>query len=210
MLLPLLPLSRQPLPARQHILAGLTSVAKSIRLLDNTTPRMRFRSLDVLSFSYGLPRHTSVSDLTHTIDPLSDLSVWTTFDPGSSFIFAKTSCQSPPSIPPLMTWNPSSLATIHTQESQKLKHILTLAKTHICFLQETNWSSIQYNHVRAGIPFCQLFHSPAISQGSSGVATLLPKSIRHVTSSAFVPGFMLSVSIDLQGFAVEQCLSSPQ
>ena len=160
MLLPLISIGRQPLPVRQHILAGLCSVAKSIRLLDNTTPRMRFRSLDVLAFSYGLPRHTSIKDLTHNIDPLADLSVWNSLESGSSFVtalfdklipfFAKNSNKSPPSIPPLMTWNPSSLATVHTQESQKLKHILTLAKSHICFLQETNWSTQQFNYVHSG------------------------------------------------------------
>ena len=179
MFLPLLSIGRQPLPARQHILAGLRSVAKHIRLLDNTTPRMRFRSLDVLAFSRGLPRHTSLQDLTHNIDPRSDLSVWNSFEPGSSFVtaifeklipfYANNSNKSPPSIPPLMTWNPSSLATVHTQPSQKLKHILTLAKTHICFLRETNWSSLQFNSVHSGSPFCQLYHSPATGQGSSGV-----------------------------------------
>ena len=213
MLLPLISIGRQPLPVRQHILAGLRSVAKSIRLLDNTTPRMRFRSLDVLAFSCGLPRHTSIKDLTHNIDPLSDLSVWNSLESGSSFVtalfdklipfFAKNSTKSPPSIPPLMTWNPSSLATVHTHESQKLKHILTLAKSHICFLQETNWSTQQFNYVHSGTPFCQLHHSPATGHGSSGVATFLPKTIQFVSSLTITPGFIFSVSIELQGFACE-------
>lgn len=102
-----------------------------------------------------------------------------------------------------MTWNPSSLHSIHTQSSPKLNHILKLAKTHICLIQETRWSSVQFNHLLGKAPFCHITHSPALSTGSSGVATFFPRNIAPSSSTTIVPGYILSSKFSLQGYSGE-------
>ena len=102
-----------------------------------------------------------------------------------------------------MTWNPSSLKTIHSHPSPKINHILKLAKTHVCHIQETQWSSLQYNHLLQQSPFCTIFHTPAIEASSSGVATLLPRSLSVTSHSVIEPGFILSVSTEVCGLTCE-------
>ena len=154
MILPLLPIGRQLKSTCQQIFAGLRATARSLRLLDNTLPRLRLRSLDVIPLSLALPRNTSITELTRQLDPSASLDVWLQLEFGSTFaseifrrlipFFASSRATSPPTLPPLVTWNPSSLAAIHSQPSPKLNHILKLAKSHICFVQETRWTSVQF------------------------------------------------------------------
>ena len=68
MILPSLPIGRQLKSTCQQIFAGLRATARSLRTLDNTLPRLRFRSLDVIPLSLALPRNTS-SSLTSLIPP---------------------------------------------------------------------------------------------------------------------------------------------
>ena len=157
MILPSLPIGRQLKSTCQQIFAGLRATARSLRLLDNTLPRLRLRSLDVIPLSLALPRNISIIELTRQLDPSASLDVWLQLEFGSTFaseifrrlipFFASSRDTSPPTLPPLMTWNPSSLAAIHSQPSPKLNHILKLAKSHICFVQETRWTSVQFNHL---------------------------------------------------------------
>ena len=85
-----------------------------------------------------------------------------------------------------------------------MNHILKLSHKHICFLQETQWSSVQYNHLLLQSPFCTITHAPAINTSSSGVAILLPKTLTPSTSSIIAPGYdILSVSISIGGITVE-------
>ena len=93
-------------------------------------------------------------------------------------------------LPPLLTWNPSSLATIHQQPSSKLNLALKRAQSHICLLQETNWTSVQYQHLLLSAPCCEILHSPAIREGSSGVATFLPRPLIDSLHSIVAPGYM--------------------
>ena len=109
----------------------------------------------------------------------------------------------PPPLPPLVTWNPSSLATIHTTPSPKLSHIMKLARRHICHIQETQWSSHQYQHIQLQAPNCHIFHTPAVEGFSSGVASFLPKHYFSDKHAIVVPGFILSVSVTIQQFQVE-------
>ena len=102
-----------------------------------------------------------------------------------------------------MTWNPSSLAAIHSQPSPKLNHILKLARSHICFVQETRWTSVQFNYLLGRAPFCHIAHSPANSTGSSGVATFFPRHITPTSSTIIAPGFILSSKFSLQGYQCE-------
>ena len=95
---------------------------------------------------------------------------------------------------PLLTWNPSSLKTIHQTPSRKMNHILKLSHKHICFLQETQWNSVQYNHLLLQSTFCT---------SSSGVAILLPKTLTPSASLIIAPGYILSVSISVGGITVE-------
>ena len=186
MILPLLPIGRQLKSTCQQIFAGLRATARSLRLLDNTLPRLRLRSLDVIPLSLALPRNTSIVELTRQLDPSASLDVWLQLEFGSTFaseifrrlipFFASSRDTSPPTLPPLMTWNPSSLAAIHSQPSPKLNHILKLAKSHICLIQETRWTSVQFNYLLGKAPFCHVAHSPANSTGSSGVATFFHHS----------------------------------
>lgn len=211
--LPLLPLSRQGPSTCQRIFAGLRASAHSLRTMDNSLPRIRFRTLDVIPLSFSLPRHTPLVDLTKRIDPSASLDIWLSLDLGSSFVsslfqrlipfFAATSSKPTPTLPPLMTWNPSSLHTIHTHPSPKINHILKLAKNHICFIQETRWSSTQYNYLLSQAPFCHIQHTPALSSGSSGVATFLPRNTIPSPAVTVVPGYILSSKFSLQGYSCE-------
>ena len=213
MILPSLPIGRQLRSTCQQIFAGLRATARSLRILDNTLPRLRFRSLDVIPLSLALPRTTSIAELTHQLDPSASLDVWLQLEFGSTFaseifrrlipFFASSSDTSPPTLPPLMTWNPSSLAAIHSQPSPKLNHILKLAKSHICLIQETRWTSVQFNYLLGKAPFCHVAHSPANSTGSSGVATFFPRHITPTSSSIIAPGFILSSKFSLQGYHCE-------
>ena len=103
----------------------------------------------------------------------------------------------------MITWNPTSLATIHTTPSPKLSHILKLARRHICHIQETQWSSVQYKHLQLQTPNCYIFHTPAVEGFSSGVATFLPKNYFANTNVTSVPGFILSVTVTIQQLQVE-------
>ena len=213
MILPSLPIGRQLRSTCQQIFAGLRATARSLRILDNTLPRLRFKSLDVIPLSLALPRTTSIAELTHQLDPSASLDVWLQLEFGSTFaseifrrlipFFASSSDTSPPTLPPLMTWNPSSLAAIHSQPSPKLNHILKLAKSHICLIQETRWTPVQFNYLLGKAPFCHVAHSPANSTGSSGVATFFPRHITPTSSSIIAPGFILSSKFSLQGYHCE-------
>ena len=126
----LLPLCRQPVSTRQLILAGLRSTARSLRSMDNSLPGMRFRTLDIIPHAFSLPRTIPILELTHIIEPLSSCDAWAQFLPGSSFVtnlfhkliefFHLAASQTPPTLPPLATWNPTSLATVNTRPSPKL------------------------------------------------------------------------------------------
>ena len=212
-ILPSLPIGRQLKSTCQQIFAGLRATARSLRLLDNTLPRLRLRSLDVIPLSLALPRTVSITELTRQLDPSVSLDVWFQLEYGSAFaaeifrrlipFFASSRDASPPTLPPLMTWNPSSLATIHSQSSPKINHILKLAKSHICFVQETRWTSIQLNYLLGKAPFCHIAHSPATSTGSSGVATFFPRHLAPTSSVTIAPGFILSSKFLLQGYQCE-------
>ena len=78
---PLLPLCRQPLPARQQIFAGLRHIIRHAKQLDLSVPRIRIRSLDVIPLSLSLPRSASLYDITNTLDPAAQVSLWTSFHP---------------------------------------------------------------------------------------------------------------------------------
>ena len=213
MILPLLPIGRQLKSTCQQIFAGLRATARSLRLLDNTLPRLRLRSLDIIPLSLSLPRNISIMELTRQLDPSASLDVWLQLEFGSTFaseifrrlipFFASSSDSSPPTLPPLMTWNPSSLAAIHSQPSPKINHILKLAKSHICFVQETRWTSVQFNYLLGRAPFCHIAHTPATSTGSSGVATFFPRRITPTSSTTIAPGFILSSKCSLQGYQCE-------
>ena len=213
MILPLLPIGRQLKSTCQQIFAGLRATARSLRLLDNTLPRLRLRSLDVIPLSLALPRNISITELTRQLDPSASLDVRLQLEFGSTFaseifrrlipFFASSRDSSPPTLPPLMTWNPSSLAAIHSQPSPKINHILKLAKSHICFVQETRWTSVQFNYLLGRSPFCHIAHSPATSTGSSGVATFFPRHITPTSSTIIAPGFILSSKFSLQGYQRE-------
>ena len=213
MILPLLPIGRQLKSTCQQIFAGLRATARSLRLLDNTLPRLRLRSLDIIPLSLSLPRNISIMELTRQLDSSASLDVWLQLEFGSTFaseifrrlipFFASSSDSSPPSLPPLMTWNPSSLAAIHSQPSPKINHILKLAKSHICFVQETRWTSVQFNYLLGRAPFCHIAHTPATSTGSSGVATFFPRRITPTSSTTIAPGFILSSKFSLQGYQCE-------
>ena len=217
MLISSLPFNRQSKPVRQQILADI----RSLLLRHKATydlPRIRLRSLDVIPLSLSLPRHSSLTDVTRTLNPHASISSWTCLSPTLShsspltspllrslraFFSSSISSRSAVKLPPLLTWNPSSLKTIHQQPSQKMNHILKLSTRHICFLQETQWTSVQYNHLLSQSPFCTIVHAPAIADTSSGVAILLPRTITASGSVIVEPGYILSVSFPMNGLLVE-------
>ena len=212
-----LPFNRQAKPVRQQLLADLRDLIRTHKLTFDL-PRIRLRSLDVIPLSLSLPRHTPITKVTAALNPLAAVSSWASLSsitsPASplttplisslrSFYSATSSTSSLSKLPPLLTWNPSSLKTIHQTPSRKMNHILKLSHKHICFLQETQWSSVQYNHLLLQSPFCTITHAPAINSSSSGVAILLPKTLTPSASSIIAPGYILSVSISLGGITVE-------
>ena len=211
--LPLLPLCRQPLPARQQILTGLRHIIRQAKQLDLTLPRIRIRSLDIIPLSLSLPRTSSLKNITNIVDSSASASSWLSLGPDNRLASAllphilafydPTNRKPPPSLPPMITWNPTSLATIHTTPSPKLSHILKLARRHICHIQETEWSSVQYRHLQLQTPNCYIFHTPAVEGFSSGVATFLPKNYFANMNVTIVPGFILSVTVTIQQLQVE-------
>ena len=204
------------MPVRQQLLADLRDLIRTHKLTFDL-PRMRLRSLDVIPLSLSLPRHTPITKVTAALNPLASVSSWASLSSITSVASPLTTplisslrsfySATPPSslskLPPLLTWNPSSLKTIHQLPSRKMNHILKLSHKHICFLQETQWSSVQYNHLLLQSPFCTITHAPAINTSSSGVAILLPKTLTPSTSSIIAPGYILSVSISIGGITVE-------
>ena len=80
---------------------------------------------------------------------------------------------------------------------------MKLARRHICHIQETQWSSHQYQHIQLQAPNCHIFHTPAVEGFSSGVASFLPKHYFTDKHAIVVPGFVLSVSVTIQQFQVE-------
>ena len=212
-LFPFLPFCRQSMPAKRKLLDDIRSLIRLTRHSQDGLPRIRIRSLDVIPLSLSLHRHSSVQSITQHIDPHASTDNWLTLQPGSHFAthivtslcaFYSASSSSPvPRLPSLMTWNPSSLKTIHTQTSPKLSHILKLSRTHICFLQETQWTSLQYNHLHLQAPFCTVLHAPCIDQHSSGVATFLPRPFSSISHSIIEAGFILSVVTTISGVSCE-------
>ena len=81
--------------------------------------------------------------------------------------------------------------------------ILKRARSHICFIQETNWSTVQYNHISLSSPFCSIYHSPATGEGSSGVASFLPHPLTASSHSIITPGYLLTISTSIGGLSVE-------
>ena len=212
-LFPNLPFCQQNLLARQQILADLRLAIKSFRLLKQDAPRIRIRTLDVIPLAFRLPRSASLEHVTHSLSPSAPLSVWfniSTLDPTACRLletlfqfFEQKHSALHKRIPPLLTWNPSSLATVHQSPSPKLRLILKRARSHICFVQETNWGSVQYNHVSLSAPFCNIYHSPATGDGSSGIATFLPHPLTVSSHSIITPGYLLTVSTSIGGLSVE-------
>ena len=212
-LFPLLPFCRQSLSARRKLLEELRSLIKNVRQAQEDVPRFRIRSLDVIPLAFSLPRYTSLCSITHHIDPQASIEVWSGLQFGTHFttnllntlckFFAASNTAAIPRFPPLMTWNPSSLKTIHSQPSPKLTHILQLARAHICHLQETQWTSLQYKHLHQQAPFCSIIHAPCIDHYSSGVATFIPHPLISTSHSIIVPGFILSVITSISGVQCE-------
>ena len=208
-----LPLSRQIKSARQHILADLRKGINLYRLTKQDAPRIRIRSLEVIPLSLSLPRLAPLSDITQAIIERSSLDDRLQLQVLSPFsirlmdllinFYSRPQPQLTKRLPPLLTWNPSSLATIHQQPSPKLNLILKRAQSHICLLQETNWTSVQYQHLLLSAPFCEILHSPAIGEGSSGVATFLPRPLIASSHSIVAPGYILSVSTSISGLTLE-------
>ena len=176
-----LPFSRQMKSARQHILADLRKSINSFRLTKQDAPRIRIRSLDVIPLALSLPRSSSLSEITQAIVNCSSLDEWFQLQISSPFtirlldnllsFFSRPQPHLTQRIPSLLTWNPSSLSTIHQQPSPKINLVLKRAQSHICLLQETNWSSVQYQHLLLSSPFCEIFHSPATGDGSRCVSS---------------------------------------
>ena len=175
-----LPFNRQAKPVRQQLLADLRDLIRTHKLTFDL-PRIRLRSLDVIPLSLSLPRYTSITKITAKLHPLATANSWLSLSSITSlasplttpllsslrsFYSATSSSPSLSKLPPLLTWNPSSLKTIHQTPSRKMNHILKLSHKHICFLQETQWSSVQYNHLLLQSPFCTITHAPAINASS--------------------------------------------
>ena len=208
-----LPFSRQIKSARQHILADLRKSINSFRLTKQDAPRIRIRSLDVIPLALSLPRSSSLSEITQAIVNCSSLDEWFQLQISSPFtnrlldhllaFFSRPQPHLTQRIPSLLTWNPSSLSTIHQQPSPKINLVLKRAQSHICLLQETNWSSVQYQHLLLSSPFCEILHSPATGEGSSGVATFLPRPLAASTHRIVAPGYILSVSTSIAGLSFE-------
>ena len=125
--LPLLPLCRQPSPARQQILTGLRHIIRHAKQLDLTLPRIRIRSLDIIPLSLSLPRTSSLKNITNIVDSSAHATSWLSLGPDNPLanallphilaFYDPINRKPPPSLPPMITWNPTSLATIHTTPS---------------------------------------------------------------------------------------------
>ena len=162
-----LPFSRQMKSARQHILVDLRKSINSFGLTKQDAPRIRIRSLDVIPLALSLPRSSSLSKITQAIVNCSSLDEWFQLQIFSPFtiklldnllsFFSSPQPHLTQRIPSLLTWNPSSLSTIHQQPSLKINLVLKRAQSHICLIQETNWSSVQYQHLLLSSPFCKIF-----------------------------------------------------
>ena len=210
---PTLPFRRQAKLASQHLLRNVQNLLTQFRRTQPDPPRARIRSLDVIPLAFNLPRSTPVFQVTHTILPGSILQKWDTLSLSCSFtralltqilhFFTSSATSSHKRIPPFLTWNPSSLATIHHSSSSKLNHILKFSRTHICMLQETQWSSVQFNHLTLSSPFMDLTHTEAVPEFSSGVATLLPRPFYTTHHKILSPGFIFSTSTSFQGLSCE-------
>ena len=208
-----LPFSRQMKSARQQILADLRKSMNMYRLTKQDAPRIRIRSLDVIPLALSLPRSSPLSDITQAISDRSSLDDWLQLQILSPFtvrlldllisFYSRPHPQLTKQLPPLLTWNPSSLATVHQQPSPKLNLVLKRAHSHICLLQETNWSSVQHQHLLLSAPFCEILHSPATGDGSSGVATFLPRPLAASSHRIVAPGYILSVSASISGLTLE-------
>ena len=208
-----LPFSRQMKSARQHILADIRKSINLFRLTKQDAPRIRIRSLDIIPLALSLPRNSPLSDITDAVIHRSSLDEWLQLQHLSPFtirlldliisFYSRPQPNLTHRIPPLLTWNPSSLATIHQQPSPKLNLVLKRAQSHICLLQETNWSSVQHQHIILSSPFCEVLHSPATGEGSSGVATFLPRPLLASSHRVVAPGYILSVSTTLSGLTFE-------
>ena len=212
-LFPTLPFCQQSLLARQQIFADLQRAVQSFRHLKQDSPRIRIRTLDIIPLALHLPRTAPLELITQTLSSTASLSIWislSTLNPTACCFletlfqfFEQKHSSLHKRIPPLLTWNPSSLATIHQGPSPKMCLILKRARSHICFIQETNWSTVQYNHVTLSAPFCSIYHSPATGEGSSGVATFLPHPLTASSHSIITPGYLLTVSTSIGGLSVE-------
>ena len=127
MMLPYLPFCRQSSSAKRHLRVAISTLLKSFRHSGHTLPRMRLRSLDIIPHSLSLSRYTPSSTLTQALVPNLPLSAWDALWLGSpladvllpKLIACFSRASLPPRLPPLMTWNPSSLKTIqpHSQIS---------------------------------------------------------------------------------------------
>ena len=207
-----LPLRRSP--SRTHERFSLAPVvpatpsgppANSCWSPSHNTTRETVRSL-CTTYSYPLSRCYSTVTISPTL-------LWTSLSPANRIassllphllaFYDSSNRKPPPPLPPMITWNPSSLATIHTTPSSKLSHILKLAHRHVCHIQETQWSSLQYNHLLLQVPNCHILHTSAVEGFSSGVATFLPKQFWSDRHSVVVPGFILSVTVKIQQLQVE-------
>ena len=139
--------NRQAKPVRQQLLADLRDLIRTHKLTFDL-PRIRIRSLDVIPLSLSLPRHTPITNGTAALNPLASVSSWASLSSITSltsplttplisslrsFYSATSSPYSLSKLPPLLTWNPSSLKTIHQTPSRKMNHILKLSHKHICF-----------------------------------------------------------------------------
>ena len=193
--------------------SDLRRAVKSFRHLKQDSPRIRIRTLDIIPLALHLPRTAPLELITQTLSPTASLSIWiglSTLNPTACCFletlfqfFEQKHSSLHKRIPPLLTWNPSSLATIHQGPSPKMCLILKRARSHICFIQETNWSTVQYNHVALSAPFCLIYHSPATGEGSSGVATFLPHPLTASSHSIITPGYLLTISTSIGGLSVE-------
>ena len=140
-LFPFLPFCRQSMPAKGKLLDDIRSLIRLTRHSQDGLPRIRIRSLDVIPLSLSLHRHSSIQSVTQHIDPNASIDHWLTLQPGSHFAthivtalcaFYSASSSSPiPRLPSLMTWNPSSLKTIHTHKLHLNSHTFLNYLVHI-------------------------------------------------------------------------------
>ena len=153
-----LPFNQQSKPVRQQLLADLRDLNRTHKIAFDL-PRIRIRSLDVIPLSLSLPRHTSLSSVTAALNPLASVSSWASLSVATytsplttplisslrSFCSATSSPYSLSKLPPLLTWHPASLKTIHQTPSLKMNHILKLSPKHICFLLVAHLTYFSFN-----------------------------------------------------------------